>query len=210
MIVVGLTGGIATGKSTVAQMFKRYGAIIIDADQLARVVVQPGKPAWREIVKVFGNGVLNQDGSINRHALGTIVFHNRRKLRRLEHIIHPRVAREQQRLTRTIAERAPHAVVVYEVPLLFESGAHQRADTVIVVTADRETQIARLKHRNGMTRTEALRRIKNQMPLAQKVRGADIVLDGTGDKTLVRKEVRRLMQSFRRAPAHLQSATSLC
>ena len=203
MIVVGLTGGIATGKSTVAQMFKRCGAIIIDADQLARDVVRPGKPAWREIVKVFGDGVLNQDGSINRHALGTIVFHNRRKLRRLEHIIHPRVAREQQHLARRIAKRASHAVVVYEVPLLFESGAHQRVDTIIVVTADRETQIARLKHRNGMTRAEALRRIKNQMPLAQKVRRADVVLDGTGDKTLVRKEVRRLYNTFRRAPAHL-------
>jgi len=203
MIMVGLTGGIATGKSTVAQMFKRCGAVIIDADQLARDVVRRGKPAWREIVKVFGEGVLNQDGSIDRHALGTIVFHNRRKLRQLEHIIHPRVAREQQRLARRITERAPHAVVVYEVPLLFESGAHQRVDTIVVVTADRETQIARLKHRNGMTRTEALRRIKNQMPLAQKVRGADVVLDGTGDKTLVRKEVRRLMQSFRRVPAHL-------
>ena len=203
MIVVGLTGGIATGKSTVAQMFKRCGAVIIDADQLARDVVRRGKPAWREIVKVFGDDVLNQDGSIDRHALGTIVFHNRQKLRRLEHIIHPRVAREEQRLARRIAKRAPHAVVVYEVPLLFESGAHQRVDTIVVVTADRETQIARLKHRNGMTRTEALRRIKSQMPLAQKVRGADVVLDGTGDKTLVRKEIRRLMQNFRRVPAHL-------
>ena len=203
MIVVGLTGGIATGKSTVAQMFKRCGAVIIDADQLARDVVRRGKPAWREIAKIFGERVLNQNGSINRHALGTIVFHNRRKLRQLERIIHPRVAREQQRLVRGIAKRAPHAVVVYEVPLLFESGAHQRVDTIIVVTADRETQIARLKHRDGMTRTEALRRIKNQMKLAQKVRGADVVLDGTRDKTLVKKDVRQLMQSFRRSPAHL-------
>ena len=203
MIVVGLTGGIATGKSTVAQMFKRCGAVIIDADQLARDVVRRGKPAWREIAKVFGERVLNQNGSINRHVLGTIVFHDRQKLRQLERIIHPRVAREQQRLVRGIAKRAPHAVVVYEVPLLFESGAHQRVDTIIVVTADRETQIARLKHRDGMTRAEALRRIKNQMKLAQKVRGADVVLDGTGDKALVKKEVRRLMQSFRRLPAHL-------
>jgi dephospho-CoA kinase len=203
MIVVGLTGGIATGKSTVAQMFKRCGAVIIDADQLARDVVRRGKPAWREIAKVFGEGVLNQNGSINRRALGTIVFHNRQKLRQLERIIHPRVAREQQRLVRGIAKRAPHAVVVYEVPLLFESGAHQRVDTIIVVTADRETQIARLKHRDGMTRTEALRRIKNQMPLAQKVRRADVVLDGTGDNALLRKDVRRLMQSFRRSRAHL-------
>jgi len=203
MIVVGLTGGIATGKSTVAQMFKRGGAVIIDADQLARDVVRPGKPAWREIVKVFGEGVLNSNRSINRHALGEIVFHNRRKLRRLEHIIHPRVAREQQRLARRIAERSPNAVIVYEVPLLFESGAHKRVDTIVVVTADRETQIARLKQRNGLTRTEALRRINNQMPLARKVRRADVVLNGTGDKAVVKQEVRRLIQSLHRESRHL-------
>ena len=198
MIVVGLTGGIASGKSTVAQMFKRFGAVVIDADGLARDVVRPGKPAWREIVRVFGDEVLNRNGSINRHALGQIVFHDRRKLRRLEQIIHPRVAREQQRRASRIARRSPDAVIVYEVPLLFESGAHKRVDKTIVVTADRDTQVARLKQRNGMSKTEALRRIKAQMPLAEKVRRADVVLDGTGDKTLVSKAVRRLIRSFRR------------
>lgn len=198
MIVVGLTGGIATGKSTVAKMFKRYGAIVIDADQLAREVVRPGKPAWREIVKVFGEEVLKPDKSVNRHALGAIVFHDRRKLTKLERMIHPRVAREQQRLLRLIARRSPHAVVLYEVPLLFESGAHTRVDKIIVVTADRDTQVARLERRNGLTRTEALRRIKHQMPLAQKVRRADIVLDGTRDKAQMKNEIRRLIHSFRR------------
>jgi len=203
MIVVGLTGGIATGKSTVAQMFKRCGAVIIDADQLARDVVRRGKPAWRDIVKEFGESVLGPTGSINRHALGTIVFHNRRKLRRLEDIIHPRVAREQQRLVRRIATRRPNAVIVYEVPLLFESGADRRVDKIIVVTADRETQIARLKRRNGLTRAEALRRINHQMPLHRKIRHADVVLNGTGHKMSVLRQVRRLMQHFRRADGHL-------
>jgi dephospho-CoA kinase len=203
MIVVGLTGGIATGKSTVAQMFKRCGAVIIDADQLARDVVQPGKPAWRDIVNTFGDGVLNRNGSINRSALGAIVFHNRRKLRRLERIIHPRVAREQERMVRRIARRSPRALVVYEVPLLFESGAHKRVDKIIVVGADRDTQIARLKQRDRMTRTEALRRIKAQMPLAEKVRRADVVIDGTRSKALLRQEVRRLIQRLRPAPADL-------
>jgi dephospho-CoA kinase len=203
MILVGLTGGIATGKSTVAQMFKRYGAVVIDADQLARDVVRPGKPAWRDIVRVFGKGVLDSNRSINRQALAAIVFADRRKLRRLERIIHPRVAREQQRLTRRIAERSPGAVVLYEVPLLFESGAHKRVDKVIVVTADRETQIARLKRRNGLSRREALRRINNQMALAQKVDRADAVLDGTDTKAAVRKEVRRLLTVFQRNSAHL-------
>ena len=203
MLVVGLTGGIATGKSTVAQMFKRCGSIIIDADQLARNVVRPGKPAWREIVKTFGKGVVNRDRSIKRHVLADIVFHNRRKLRALEHIIHPRVAREQQRLARRIAERSPHAVVVYEVPLLFESGADKRVDTIVVVSADRETQIARLKQRNGLNRNEALRRIRNQMPLARKVRRADVVLDGTRDKGQVEREVRKLVRSLQRQSRQL-------
>jgi dephospho-CoA kinase len=198
MVVLGLTGGIATGKSTVAKMFKRCGAIVIDADQLAREVVRPGKPAWHEIVKVFGDEVVNPNKSINRHALGEIVFNDRRKLKRLERIIHPRVAREQQRLVRQIAKRSPDAVVVYEVPLLFESGAHSRVDKIIVVTADRQTQIARLERRNGFTRSEALRRIKHQMPLIQKVRRADVVLDGTKDKALMTHQVRQLIHRFRR------------
>jgi dephospho-CoA kinase len=197
MILVGLTGGIATGKSTVAQMFRRRGATIIDADQLARQVVRPGKPAWREIVKRFGKEVLSSDGTINRQALGAIVFHNRRALRHLERIIHPRVAREQQRLARRIARRTPHAILIYEVPLLFETGVDKRADTVIVVTADRKTQIARLKKRNGMTRLQALQRIRNQMPLARKASLADVVLNGTKPKSLLKKDVRRLMQAFR-------------
>jgi len=110
------------------------------------------------------------------------------------------VAREQRHLTRRITARFPNAVIVYEVPLLFESGAHTRVDKIIVVTADRETQIARLKRRNGLTRAEALRRIKQQMPLARKARRADIVLDGTEDKAAVRKEVRRWIGSLRRRP----------
>jgi dephospho-CoA kinase len=203
MILVGLTGGIATGKTTVAQMFKRCGAVVIDADQLARHVVRPGKPAWREIVAAFGKSILTPRGSINRQALGAIVFQDRRKLKKLERIIHPRVAREQQRLTRRIKARVPNAVVVYEVPLLFESGAHTRVDKIIVVTADRETQIARLKRRNGLTRAEALRRIGQQMALAHKARRADVVLDGTDDKAAVRKDVRRLMGSLRSASIHL-------
>jgi dephospho-CoA kinase len=196
MIVVGLTGGIATGKSTVAEMFKRCGATIIDADRLARNVVQPGKPAWREIVKCFGKSILTPDRTINRHALGAIVFHNRSKLRQLERIIHPRVAREQARLVRRIAKRTPRAVAIYEVPLLFETGVDKRVDTIIVVTADRETQIARLKKRNGLTRAEALRRIKSQIPLAKKARLADVVLNGTESRSRLKHEVRDLIRRF--------------
>jgi dephospho-CoA kinase len=179
MILIGLTGGVATGKSTVARMFGRCGAVVIDADQLARAVVQPGKPAWRDIVQTFGKKVLNPDRTINRRTLGSIVFSHPTKRSRLERIIHPRVAREQQRLTRLAAGRNPNAVVVYDVPLLFEAGIDKRVDKIIVVTADQKTQIARLNKRNGFTRTEAVRRIRSQMPLAMKRRLAHIVMDGT-------------------------------
>ena len=179
MILVGLTGGVATGKSTVAKMFKQCGAVVIDADQLARDVVKPGKPAWRAIVTLFGKTVLNPDLSLDRQALGSIVFRNRTKRRQLERIIHPRVAREQQRLVRRIAKSKPHAVVIYEVPLLFEAGVDKRVNEIIVVTANRNIQIARLKKRNGLSRVEAIRRIRTQMPLSKKVRLADIVIDGT-------------------------------
>ena len=197
MILVGLTGGIATGKSTVAKMFKRCGAIVIDADKLAREVVEPGKPALGAIVRTFGESILRPDRSLDRHALGAIVFRNRTKLRRLERIIHPHVAREQQRLMCRIAKRKPHAVVIYEVPLLFEAGVDKRVDKIIVVTADQATQIARLKKRNGLSRTEALRRIRSQMPLAKKIQQADHVLNGTLLRPSLRKQVGQLFRSLR-------------
>ena len=197
MILVGLTGGVATGKSTVAKMFKQCGAVIIDADQLARDVVEPGKPAWREIVTLFGKAVLNPDRSLNRQSLGTIVFNHPAKRRALERIIHPRVAREQVRLTREAARQNPQSVVMYDVPLLFEAGIDKRVDQILVVTADRNTQIARLKKRNGLSRAEALRRIKSQMPMSQKVQQADYVLDGTLSRPSLRRQVGQLFKSLR-------------
>ena len=197
MILVGLTGGVATGKSTVAKMFKRCGAVVIDADELARDAVKPGKPAWREIVELFGKAVLNQDRSLNRQALGSIVFRNRTKRRQLERIIHPRVAREQVRLTKAIARKDPKAVVIYEVPLLFEAGVDKRVDKIIVVTADRETQIARLKKRNGLSRAEAIRRVKSQMPLAKKIERADHILSGILPRPSLRRHVGQFLKHLR-------------
>ena len=189
MILIGLTGGVATWKSTVAQMFKQCGAIIIDADELARKVVQPDKPAWRDIVRIFGKEVLSPDRTINRQALGSIVFKSPAKRRQLERIVHPRVAREQQRLTKEAARKDPNAVVLYDVPLLFEAGIDKRVQKIIVVTADQQTQIARLKKRNDLSRAEALRRIRSQMPLSKKIREADMVIDGTLPRAVGRKRV---------------------
>lgn len=200
MILVGLTGGVATGKSTVADMFRRCGAKVIDADQLAREVVEPGTPAWREIVNQFGKDILKPDRTLDRTALAYIVFRDRAKLRRLERIIHPRVAREQARLTKAIAKIQPRAVVIYEVPLLFEAGVHRRVDKIIVVAADRETQITRLQRRDHLTRPEALRRIRNQMPLTTKINRADYVLDGTHPRGKLRRAVERLYAELKPSP----------
>jgi dephospho-CoA kinase len=198
MVLVGLTGGLATGKSTVARMFQDCGAMLIDADLLARLVVEPDRPAWREIVRAFGKQILRPDRTLDRAALANIVFRNRTKLRLLGAIIHPRVAREQACLTRELAQKHPHAVVLYDAPVLIEAGAHKRMDRVIVVTADRLTQIARLRHRNHLTRAEALRRIQTQMPLARKVRLADFVVNGTLPPEQLRREVARIYAELRR------------
>ncbi len=196
MILVGLTGGVATGKSTVATMLKQYGAVVIDADLLAREVVTPGKPAWKEIVATFGKGVLNSDRTLNRHVLGAIVFRHPAKRLALERIIHPRVAREQNRLTREAARNNPKAVVIYDVPLLFEAGIDKRMGTTLVVTADRETQIARLKKRNGLSRAEAIRRIKSQLPLSKKIRLADYLINGTLLLSQLRKQTTHLFKQL--------------
>jgi dephospho-CoA kinase len=197
MILVGLTGGVATGKSTVAKMFERCGAHTIDADLLAHAIVQPGKPAWRAIVAAFGTTILNPDRTVNRHALGAIVFRNPSKLRRLERIIHPRVAREQVRLTKQAAREDPQGVVIYDVPLLFEAGIDRRVGRTVVVTADRETQISRLKKRNGFTRADAIRRIRSQMPLKYKAAAADYVLDGTAPRSQLQVKVKQLYRELR-------------
>ncbi|MEC4669606.1 MAG: dephospho-CoA kinase [Nitrospirota bacterium] len=198
MIVAGLTGGLATGKSTIAQLFKHCGAVVLDADILARAVVRPGKPAWRDIVRTYGKGVLRADRSLDRTALARIVFQSRAKLRALNAIVHPWVARQQARLTKQAARKDPRAVVIYDAPLLIEAGAHRRMDRIIVINADRETQITRLRERNQLTRPEALRRIRSQMPLAQKVKLADYVIDGTLPVAQLRGEVTRIFSELQR------------
>lgn len=196
MVLVGLTGGVAAGKSTVARMLADFGAQVIDADVLARQVVEPGKAAWRDIVKVFGRRMLQPDSTIDRAALGTLVFNNPTQLKRLGAIMHPRIAREQARTVRAIAARDPKAVIVYDAPVLIEAGAHWRMDRIVVVTVDRGTQIARLHARNGLSRAEALRRIRSQMPQAQKVAVADYLIDGTQSRPRLRTTVRKLYRDL--------------
>ncbi len=194
--MVGLTGGLASGKTTVAGLFQECGAFVIHADQLARTVVAPGKPAWKEIVKIFGPRVLQADRTLDRATLAKLVFHHPRKLSVLNRIVHPRVAREQVRQMNAIARQHPNAVIIYDAALLIEAQAHERMDRVIVVTANQPIQLQRARQRDGLTKKEALGRIRGQLPLRTKRRFADYILNGTVPVTRLRPQVRQLYQEL--------------
>jgi dephospho-CoA kinase len=196
MVRVGLTGGIATGKSTVSRLFVECGASLVDADSLAREVVEPGKPAWKEIVEAFGRDILRADGTVDRERLGRLVFGSPAQLERLNAIVHPHVFAEEERLSRKIAAANPHAVVIFDAALLIETGAHKSKDRVIVVTADTQTQLDRLMARDRLTADEAQQRIAAQMPMAEKIKVADYVLDGALPHDRLRREVQRIYRDL--------------
>jgi len=196
MILVGLTGGLASGKTTVAKVFKQCGANIIDADEIARKVVQPGRAAWKDLVAVFGKKILHSDQAVNREALAARVFGHPRKLKTLNRIVHPRVAREQARITKAITKNHPHAVIIYDAALLIETNAHKRMDHVILVIANQDTQIKRACKRDGLSKQETLIRIKEQLPLRIKKQFADIFIDGTLSLPKLRKQVFKIYKEL--------------
>jgi len=177
--VIGLTGGIATGKSTVARCLEEQGAVVIDADSLSREAVRPGSGALERIVALFGPEMLLTDGSLDRKRLGRLIFADPDKRRQLERITHPAIRRlADERISRLAAEGA--RVVFYMAPLLIEAGAVDRVDEVWVVTVRPEIQLERLMGRDAIDRAEAERIIASQMPLAEKERHGRIVIDNSG------------------------------
>lgn len=195
-LLVGLTGGIATGKSTVTAVLRDLGAEIIDADVLAREVVEPGEPALREIVAEFGPGVLEASGRLDRKALGAIVFADPARRRRLEAITHPRIRDRFGERVAALTAGGFRGLVVFDAPVMIESGNYRNMDRLVVVVVDEATQIARLMARDGIGRDEALRKVASQMPLSEKAKLADYVIDNSGDRgaTEVRtREVHRAL-----------------
>ena len=195
-LLVGLTGGIATGKSTVAEMLRQLGGEIIDADRLARDVVEPEQPAWKQIVAEFGPGVVTADGSLDRKKLGAIVFADPERRRRLEAITHPAIrARLLARLDE-LAARGFSGVVVFDAAVMIESGNYKNMDRLVVVVTDDATQVARLQERDGTDEVEGRRKIASQMPLAEKAKLADYVIDNSGDREATAAEVRRVFAAL--------------
>ena len=187
MRVVGLTGGIASGKSTVSTMFRERGAPIVDADVVAREIVAPGSPALDEIVARFGEQVLDAQGQLDRKVLGKIVFSDGIALAALGQITHPRIAAESRRRLAEISQRGQQ-VALYEAALIVENQLHLGMDGLIVVSIPLEQQIQRLMHRDGIDRDAAENRVGAQLPLADKVAVADHVIDNSG--TLEETEAR--------------------
>jgi len=179
MIRVGLTGGIATGKSTVARMFARRGAAVIDADEMVRELQKPGSTVYEAIVDAFGPHILRGDGTIDRKSLGELVFRDEQLRRRLETIVHPALVSAVERQVAELRTQGVPVCVV-ELPLLMEAEAERRFDCVVVVTAPEEVQVARLMADRGLSREEALARIGSQMPLGEKERRADVVIENGG------------------------------
>lgn len=178
-IVIGLTGGIASGKSTVSSMFRKLNIPVIDADAIAREVVEQGKPAYDQIVKAFGQAILYEDGSINRKKLGDIIFQDEQKRAILNGIVHPAV-RAEMNARKEEYIRNGEAAVVLDIPLLFESKLTYLVQKTLLVYVDQKTQIKRLMERNGFTKEEADARISSQMPLVDKIKLADAMLNNNG------------------------------
>ncbi len=195
-LLVGLTGGIATGKSTVSEMLRQLGCEIIDADRLARDVVEPEQPAWKQIVAEFGGGVVTAEGALDRKKLGAIVFADPERRKRLEAITHPAIrARFQARLDELTAQGFA-GIVVFDAPVMIESGNYKHMDRLVVVVTDDATQAARLQERDGTDEAEGRRKIASQMPLAEKAQLADYVIDNSGAREATAAEVRRVFAAL--------------
>lgn len=194
-MIVGLTGGLATGKSLVAGELKRLGAHIIDADLIAREVVEPGCPAYNDIVKEFGKSVVLPDGRLDRKALGNIVFHDRAALDKLNDITHPRI---RERIGEEVKrhEAEGDRLIVLDVALLIEMGVKYHVEKIIVVAAEKEQQIERAMQRDGLSREEAQKRLSCQMDIKEKLEFADYVIDNSTTREAALEQTRALFDEL--------------
>lgn len=197
MLIVGLTGGIASGKSLVTRVLRDLGAHIIDADKIVHDLLSTGEDACNEVVGHFGVGIQLPDGSIDRRQLGDIIFNHPDERAWLNNCIHPRVFQAYQTRVRQLRERQPDAIVVMDAALLIETGYHKKMDKLIVVYAKQQDQVNRLMERDCFTVEQALARISSQMPLDEKRKYADYVIDNTGTREVSEQQTREIFEKLR-------------
>jgi dephospho-CoA kinase len=198
MLIVGLTGGVASGKTAVSQVLREEGAYIIDADEIARELVQPHKPAWNEIIRAFGEEILQEDRSVDRKELADKIFADPEQRKVLNQILHPRIKEEIARRAREIGQKNPEAIVVIDAPLLVELGMHHKVDRLIVVTSTQTQQMERLKKRDGRSPEEALKLLSSQMPVEEKEKLADFVVRNEGSLEEMKKRAKEVFKELKR------------
>lgn len=196
MFVIGLTGGISSGKSTVSNYLRERGAAIIDADQVARELVEPGQAAYQEIVQFFGEQILGSRGELDRGRLGQIVFANPEAIRELNQMTHPKVKQKTREILAELAKDPSIRLAVVDAPLLIEASMTSLVDQVWLLEVDEETQVSRLVERDGLTAADARRRIASQMPLAEKKKWADKIIDNNGSFPDTVKQVQYLLREL--------------
>jgi len=196
MLNVGLTGGIATGKSTVVRMLVKRGARVIDHDGLVHALQEPGQPVWKRIVEAFGRDILGADDRIDRKKLGALVFDDEQRRKALEGIVHPAVLEEAQHQRDEIGRQDRQAIVLSDIPLLLEVGMQDLFDLILLVYAPPQVQILRVMKRNKMTRDEAEARLRAQMPIDEKLKVADLVIRNDGTMRELEKSVDEVWQEL--------------
>lgn len=196
ILTVALTGGIATGKSVVAEILSGHGCYVQSADQVAHDLISPGGAAWKEIVKHFGPAILNPDRTVNRKLLGKVVFSSDADRQFLNRLLHPLVLRRKRQTIRRLERLGRHRIFVSEAALTIESGFGPLFDRVVVVHCSEKVQVERLIKRDGITRSEAGRRIRSQMPAAEKIRHADYLIDTSGSLAETMEQAHRLYRSL--------------
>ena len=204
MLIVGLTGGIASGKSTIADMFKREGAYIIDIDMISRDVVKPGKPAWQDVIHIFGKEVLNEDQTLNRKKVGDIVFSDAEKRKKLEEIIHPKITAETLMKINEIAKKDNQAIVIIDIPLLIETDKQDTVNKVVLVYTSPQGQIERLVKRDGLSLEDAHKRLASQMPIENKKKYAHYIINNEEPLKEVQKRVKEIFRELKKEEAQKQ------
>ncbi len=197
-LIVGLTGGIVGGKSTVASMFKDLGAKIIDADKLGHSVILPNKPAWKKIVKIFGKDIIQNDMTIDREKLGKIVFANQSLLKKLNKITHPEITKMIKKEIDSVKNKTHNQekVLIVDAALIYEAKIDRFMDKIIVVYIDKDEQIKRLIKRNNLSKDEALQRVRSQMPMEEKAKISDYVIDNSSFLDKTKEQVEKIWKKL--------------
>jgi dephospho-CoA kinase len=198
MLIVALTGGIGSGKSSIAKMFKDEGAYVIDFDYLARVVVEPDKPAWKKIIDYFGPEILSPDRTLNRSVLAEIVFSDIKSRKALEGFTHPRIFEKRDTLIKDIKKKDPKAIVIVDIPLLFELSLKKKYDKVILVYVSRDVQIKRAIKRGVLTKEGVEKRLKTQIPIEEKKLLSDYIINNEGSMKNTRDQVRKVVHELKK------------